>query len=199
MTDDIPDQDVPGEGATPDAPVERPTPEVPLVRTARTSEWSFEWRGLIPLAVIAAVAIVGWRVIDAGSGSGGSVSEQAAVVTTTEPVARPTTTVRSTTTAPTTVPVTTTTKPPKPTVKITGEMKPCRFGDNCLVASFTIRGFENPPETFTCIYPNSEREFTFRDGGKDEACITADQGDTITIRVGKVESKTISEENLEGE
>jgi len=112
-----------------------------------------------------------------------------------------TSTVTSTTTPRSTPRSTSTTSnpPTEPTVNITGEMKPCRFGDNCLVASFTIDGFDDPPETFTCIYPNSEREFSFRDGGKEDACITADEGDTITIEVGGVASRTISEEQLEGE
>jgi hypothetical protein len=174
--------------------------DVPLEPAGRASEWSFEWRGLVPLVAIVVVAIVGWRVIGGGgSDADDDRADDVAAVTTTERVVTTTTTVPVTTAAPTTVPVTTTTEPPEPTVNIVGEMKPCRFGDNCLVASFTIEGFDDPPDTFTCIYPNSQRDFSFQDGGKDDACITADEGDTIAIEVGGVTSATISEEDLDGE
>lgn len=180
-----------------DVPVE---PVEPAEPAGQASEWSFEWWGLLPLLLIVVVAIVGWRSIGSGS-DGGSVAEAPVVTTvpvaTTTAAAVTTSTVTSTTTPRST---STTSNPPTgPTVNITGEMKPCRFGDDCLVASFTIDGFDDPPETFTCIYPNSEREFSFRDGGKEDACITADEGDTITIEVGGVASRTISEEQLEGE
>lgn len=77
-------------------------------------------------------------------------------------------------------------------------MKPCRFGDDCLVASFTIDGFDEHPGRFTCIYPNSQREFSFNNDGVDEACLTADDGDTITIEIDGVQSATISEQDLDG-
>lgn len=75
-------------------------------------------------------------------------------------------------------------------------MKPCRFGDSCLVASFTIVGFEESPGRYDCIYSNSQSEFTFNDDGSDDACLTGDAGDTITIEVDGVRSATISEQSL---
>ncbi len=77
-------------------------------------------------------------------------------------------------------------------------MKPCRYGDRCLVASFTIDGFREHPGRFTCIYPKSQSEFTFNDDGVDDACLTADDGDTIIIEVDGVRSATISEQDLDG-
>lgn len=169
--------------------------EVPVGPADRSSEWSIEWWGLLPLLAIVVVAIIGWRMIDGGED--GRLAEVAS--TTTEPAPVATTSPAATSTTTTAPATTTTTTTPAPIVEITGAMKPCRFGDNCLVASFTIEGFDDPPDTFTCIYPNSRRDFTLRDGGKDDACITADEGDTITIEVDGVASKTISEANLEGE
>ena len=83
-------------------------------------------------------------------------------------------------------------------VLISGEMKPCRFGADCLVASFTIDGFDEHPGRFVCIYPNSRSDFGFNDDGVDDACLTADDGDTITIEVDGIRSSTISEQNLDG-
>ncbi len=59
-------------------------------------------------------------------------------------------------------------------------------------------GFDEHPGRFTCIYPNSQREFTFNNDGVDEACLTADDGDTITIEIDGIRSATISEQQLDG-
>ena len=77
-------------------------------------------------------------------------------------------------------------------------MKPCRFGDNCLVAGFVIEGFDPHPGRFLCIYPNSQSDFSFNDNDVEEACLTGDAGDTITIEVDGVRSATISERRLDG-
>lgn len=124
-----------------------------------------------------------------------TVATVATVATTAPPI---TVDVTTTTTARSTTVATTTTAPERQ-VLVRAEMKPCRFGDNCLVASFTLVGFEQTAGQFTCIYPNSARDFSFQDSGKDDACITADEGDTITIVVDGVRSATVSEENLTGE
>ena len=79
-----------------------------------------------------------------------------------------------------------------------GEMKECRFGANCLVASFAIEGFDTHPGRFVCVYPNSRRDFTFNGDRVDDACVTADPGDTLAIEVAGVTSATISEDDLEG-
>ena len=166
-----------------------------------TSEWSFEWRGLLTVLLLAVVTLVGWRSLGgswSGSDEMSGVGHAAApttqpIVATTAPAATTTTTSSTTTVAPTT-----TTVALGPTVNITGEMKPCRYGDNCLVASFTIEGFDRASGRFTCIYPNSSRDFTFQDDGKADACLTADPGDTITIEVDGVRSATISEDRLDG-
>src|SRR5690606_35432207 len=96
-------------------------------------------------------------------------------VATTTTVARPTTAApRPTTTSSTTTTSTTTTTtlppttvPAGPAVHAFGEVKPCRFGDACLVVSFTVSGFPEPlPTSFLCVYPNSQREFSFDGFGK---------------------------------
>ncbi len=81
---------------------------------------------------------------------------------------------------------------------ISGEMKPCKYGASCLVASFEIVGFEEQPGRFDCIYPNSRRDFTFHEVSVADACLTGDAGDTIAIEVDGVLSATISEANLTG-
>ncbi len=65
-------------------------------------------------------------------------------------------------------------------------------------ASFTVEGFDGPDGQFACIYPNSQSTFSFTDGGRDDACLTADAGDTIAIEVDGVRSAVISEESLSG-
>ena len=67
-----------------------------------------------------------------------------------------------------------------------------------MVASFTIEGFEQTSGEFVCIYPNSMSQFSFSDGGREDACVTADEGDTIAIEVDGVRSAVVSEENLTG-
>ena len=97
-----------------------------------------------------------------------------------------------------TAPLPSTTIRPERRVLISGEMKECRFGANCLAASFVIEGFEPHPGSYICIYPNSSTEIGFRDNDVIDACLTADQGDTITIEVDGVRSATISELDLDG-
>jgi hypothetical protein len=159
-------------------------------------------------AALLVVALVVWRPFDAGgddvaSSSGDGAAET--VATTPPPRPSATSTVSPNTVAPTTLelaatPTTTpmTTGTPERRVLIEGEVKPCRFGDRCLVASFTIEGFEQTSGEFVCVYPNSSRQFSFSDGGRDDACLTADEGDTIAIEVDGVRSAVISEENLTG-
>jgi hypothetical protein len=164
------------------------------------SEWSVNWAGAGVLFVLVVVGLVAWRSFggdggDAVSSSGDAVAET--VAATQPPVPSTTSTVSPTTVAPTTVAATTTTTP-EPRVLISGVMKPCRFGDRCLVASFTIEGFEQTSGEFVCIYPNSLSQFSFRDGGREDACTTADAGDTIAIEVDGVRSAVVSEENLTG-
>lgn len=167
-----------------------------------SSQWSFNWTGLAAIVAIGALIFIGWRWLagsnddSAGELSIVDTSEPTVTVETTTPrTTLPTTTVPPT---PTTRPTTTTTEVPEARIVISGEMRPCRFGDNCLVANFTIEGFDEHPGRFTCIYPNSQRDFSFNDNDVDEACVTADQGDTITIDIDGLRSATISEENLDG-
>jgi hypothetical protein len=154
-------------------------------------------------AYILVRVVVMWRWL---AGSGNDPSEQLSVIGTSAPTDSADTTTPNTGPPTTTVPPappttqrsTTTTVASDPQVQIRGEMKPCRYGDNCLVASFTIDGFDEHPGRFTCIYPNSQSEFSFNNDGVDEACLTGDDGDTITIEIDGVQSATISEQDLDG-
>lgn len=167
--------------------------------------WRVNWWGLVPLAVVATLAFVGFRVAGLGdddaddpAGSVGIAAPSSSIAPTTLP-ARPITTVAVvvTTTPPVVTTVAPTTVPPGPAVQAWGEVKPCRFGDACLSVSFSVSGFPEPlPTTFTCIYPNSTRDFSFTDTGKVDACLTGDEGDIVHIEVAGVRSGPVSADNL---
>ena len=175
----------------------------PLSPDGTSSQLTLNWWGLVAVVIIASMTVVTWRWL---AGSGADPSEQLNVIGTSAPTDSADTTTPNTGPPTTTVPPappttqrsTTTTVASDPQVQIRGEMKPCRYGDNCLVASFTIDGFDEHPGRFTCIYPNSQSEFSFNNDGVDEACLTGDDGDTITIETGGVQSATISEQDLDG-
>jgi hypothetical protein len=178
--------------------------EVPTAPVESRPEWSVNWAGAGVLLGLAVAALIAWQTFGTNDDDSSSViasDEVVETVATTTP--SPSTAVQTvpttvaTPTTPTIATVATTTRPDR-RVLIRAEMKPCRFGDDCLVASFTIEGFADPSGRFFCIYPNSRREFSFEGDGKGDACLTADQGDTITIEVDGVRSATVSETNLDG-
>lgn len=167
--------------------------------------WRVNWWGIVPLAVVAVLAFVGFRMAGLGDDDSadprrGAGSTAPSSSTTTVPVRpQPATTVATavTTAAPVVTTVPPTTVPPGPAVQAWGEVKPCRFGDACLSVSFSVSGFPDPiPTTFTCIYPNSTREFSFTDTGKVDACLTGDEGDIVHIEVAGVRSGPVSADNL---
>lgn len=182
-----------------------PPPPRPASGTGTEPEWSVNWAGAGVLLVVIVVGLVAWRSLggggDADVASSSGVDVAGADGSTQPPTAStaiPTTTLAATTTlAPATVAPTTSTAPERRVI-IRGEIEPCRFGDRCLVASFTLEGFEQLSGEFSCIYPNSVSRFSYRDGGREDACLTADEGDTIAIEVGGVRSPVVSEENLTG-
>jgi hypothetical protein len=175
--------------------------ELPRQPVGSSSGWTFNWWGLVPVLLIVTAAVVGWRWIDGSSSASDDGDRPLAVdgVATTAPATVETTSSVATTTLPLTplLPPTTTVAPERQ-VLIQGEVKPCRFGANCLVASFSIAGFEQLPDRYVCIYPNSRRDFGLTNDRVVDACLTADEGDTITIEVDGVRSATISEQNLDG-
>ena len=111
-----------------------------------------------------------------------------------------TTTTSTTTTSTTTTSTTTTTTPVAevqdatgPRVTIVGRVGPCTFGDDCLIADFTIEAFPSPQDEFVCEFENGSRyAFRFGGGGAERACATSSDGGTITIEVGGVRSETIT-------
>jgi hypothetical protein len=198
----------PGEHGTPSDGADAPSPPTPApTRVGPDPDWSINWAG-VGLLLVLVVALVVWRPFGAGgddvASSSGDVPTETASTTQPSSPSTPGTAapaaVAPTTAVPTTTPTPapTTAVTPQRRVLIQGEIKPCRFGDRCLVASFTIEGFEQTSGEFVCIYPNSSPRFSFTDGGRADACVTADEGDTITIEVDGVRSATISEENLTG-
>jgi hypothetical protein len=173
----------------------------PVSPAGSSSQWTVNWWGLVALVIVASMTIVTWRWL---AGSDNDPSEQlsvASVPTDSAEITTPSTGPARTTipsAPPTTQRSTTTMVGSGPQVLIRGEIKPCRFGANCLVASFSIDGFDEHPGRFTCIYPNSQSEFTFNSDEVEAACLTADDGDTITIEVDGIQSATISEQDLDG-
>lgn len=170
--------------------------------TDTSSGWTINWWGLAGLLLVAVIALFTWQWLG-GSDADDAADERVVSATSApsdsvETTTRDTTTTTTSPTSTTAEPTTTTTTVPERQVLIRGEMKPCQYGANCLVASFTIVGFEPRPGRFVCIYPNSVRDFDFNKDQVDEACLTADAGDTITIEVDGVRSATISEQNLDG-
>lgn len=169
------------------------------------SGWALNWWGLVSVLLIGVSAIVGWRWLDGLSADSGDRDESLQIggapitsgadpsVVSTTPEPSTTTTLRLTPVLPSTSSVA-----PDRRVLIRGEMKPCKFGASCLVASFTVVGFDELPDRYVCVYPNSRRDFGLTNDRIDDACLTADQGDTITIEVDGVSSATISEEHLDG-
>lgn len=175
----------------------------PLHPSGGTSTWSVHWRGVLAIALIVPIAIIGWRLVDdsetSSSGALGDERRNDSPATTAATTVGPTTSTAPPTTIPrATAPLPATTLQPERRVLISGEMKECRFGANCLAASFVIEGFQPHPGSYVCIYPNSSTEISFNDNDVIDACLTADQGDTITIEIDGVRSATISEANLDG-
>lgn len=178
-------------GALPAAPVPRPS----------ESGWQINWMGFVPLAIVAVLAFVGFRVIGLGDDDADAAAVASGTTEATSTTARPrptTTTVAVTTTSVAAVPTPApTTDATGPSVRAWGEVKPCRFGDTCLAVSFEIDGFPEPlPTSFFCIYPNSTREFSFVDRGKVDACLTGDEGDTVYIEVDGIRSAPVSATDL---
>ncbi len=179
-----------------------PDDETMVEPTPASSGWEINRVGLASVLLVVLAVVLLWGRLDGGADDSGDADGRS-TNTTKPPVSRSTVASTTTTTAPrpTTVPATevpTTTVASERRVLIRGEMKPCQFGDRCLVASFVIEGFDDHPGRFVCIYPNSHSDFGFNDDDVDDACLTGDAGDTITIEVDGVRSATISEDDLDG-
>jgi hypothetical protein len=98
-----------------------------------------------------------------------------------------------TTAAPATATPTTTTAPPGdgPVVTIDGRVAPCDFGAQCLIAGFTIDGFDSQPTEFVCEFGDGSRyPFRFDSQGVERACATGNPDGSITIEVDGVRSET---------
>ena len=174
--------------------------ESPVRPAEPSSRLTFNWWGLVAVLLLATITLVAWRWLEGASDDDSNQLGGGAATAPTNPVVD---TASTTTTSTTTLPapnvvLPSTTVTPDRQVLISGEMRPCRFGANCLVASFAIVGFDEHPGRFVCIYPNSRREFPFNNDRVDDACLTADAGDTISIEVDGVRSAAISEQNLDG-
>ena len=185
--------DEPAEADAAGAPADTTEPgdrEMPVV-AASSSGWEINWTGATSVLLVAVALVLLWSLTGGGSAGDTDDADERTTVTT-APVTAATTTLPPTTTT------TTSTTVPERRVVISGEVKPCRFGDRCLVASFVIEGFDEHPGRYVCIYPNSQSDFGFNDNDVDDACFTGDVTDTIAIEVDGVRSATISEDDLDG-
>lgn len=78
-------------------------------------------------------------------------------------------------------------------VRVEGREAPCQFGDDCLVADFTIAGFDPPPREYVCEFEDGSRfTFQFDSSGVEGACATATSTATITVEVAGVRSDTVT-------
>lgn len=159
-----------------------------------STTWSVNWGGAIGVLVAAVVVLIVWQQVEGSDDGERAQDDRAAPAASTSPATTAPTTAAPTTTTSTTAAPTTTADPRR--VLIRGEVKPCKFGRECLVAHFEIDGFDPHPGSYACIYSNSLSGFEFNDADVDDACITGDSGDTITIEVAGVRSATISEDDL---
>lgn len=124
----------------------------------------------------------------------------AITTTTTAPATTTSTTTGTTTTNPPTgssAPADATSPGSGPAVAITGRTGECQFGPDCLIASFTVSGFEPRPGEYICEFEDGGRfSFTFDSDGVDDACATGTVDAEITIEVGGVRSPTLSRSDV---
>lgn len=114
-----------------------------------------------------------------------------------EPQASPST---STSARPTTVPErgALTTDGDGRRVRVEARVENCRFGADCVIASFTLDGFD-PSGEYVCEFGDGSR-FTFRyvGEGADDACSTGGPNPSITIEVDGVRSATVTRDQPDG-
>jgi hypothetical protein len=105
------------------------------------------------------------------------------------PAVQPTPTSAPTTVATTAAP--TTVQANGPAVTIIGRVGPCDYGNECLIAGFTIHNFDSQPTEFVCEFADGSRyAFRFNRQAVERACATGDPRDSITIEVAGVRSAT---------
>ncbi|MFW2335377.1 hypothetical protein [Ilumatobacter sp.] len=167
------------------------------VETPTTMEPSAPATSLIT-AVPATVATPTTSATSAGTApppAGTTVPSTTSTTTSSTTTSTTTSSTSSTTTSTTTAPTTTVPGDPR-RVDITGRVADCRFGPDCLIASFALIGFPDEGD-YVCEFADGTR-FTFRyDGsGAVDACSTS--GTSITVEVDGVRSATITRDSLGG-
>lgn len=115
----------------------------------------------------------------------------ATTVTSTPPISS--TSVSATTTADTTLPAGADRR-----IDIRGRVEDCRFGADCVIASFSAIGFASEGD-YVCEFGDGSR-FTFRyaGGGAIDACSTSGADPSITIEIDGVRSATITRDEPDG-
>lgn len=84
-----------------------------------------------------------------------------------------------------------------PTISVDGQIGPCRYGTQCLIAGFTIDGFAVQPREYTCEFEDGSRStFRFDSDRVDDACATATTTAEITIEIAGVRSDILTRANL---
>jgi hypothetical protein len=77
-------------------------------------------------------------------------------------------------------------------IEIASRIEPCKFGSRCLVAGFSLSGFETQPDSFVCEFASGARyTFPLKRSDVDYACATSGSGDSITIEIDGVRSETV--------
>jgi hypothetical protein len=136
-----------------------------------------------------------------------AATDQVTPAATAPPATAPPGTSPPATTPPATIPPATTppaTAPPEtapPTdapagtaeVRLDGRIAPCRFAEDCLVADFTIAGFDQRPQAYVCEFEDGSRfTFSFDSDGVEGACATGSATASITVEVDGVRSRTVT-------
>lgn len=83
-------------------------------------------------------------------------------------------------------------------IDIRGRVEDCRFGADCVIASFSAIGFASEGD-YVCEFGDGSR-FTFRyaGGGAIDACSTSGADPSITIEIDGVRSSTITRDEPDG-
>ncbi len=78
-----------------------------------------------------------------------------------------------------------------PRIVIEPRNEPCKFGNDCLVAGFTLVEFGEQPDSFVCEFADGSRyTFPLETRSVSYACATGSRGDSITIDIDGVRSET---------
>jgi hypothetical protein len=83
-------------------------------------------------------------------------------------------------------------------IDVRGRVEECRFGADCVIASFSAVGFPDQGD-YVCEFDDGSRvTFRYAGGGALDACATSGAAPSITIEIDGVRSATITREAPDG-